>query len=132
MVIFVDTSAFYSLSCAEDRNYFQAIKIWEDLVKEETDLVTNNYIVVESISLFQNRFGIDQVRTFQTKLVPFLNMDWIGEEQHAVAIQTVLTANRRNLSLVDCASFETMRRLGIETVFTFDEHFRDQGFKVIP
>ncbi|MCX6039284.1 MAG: PIN domain-containing protein [Chloroflexi bacterium] len=132
MVIFVDTSAFYSLSCAEDRNYFQAIKIWEDLVKEETDLVTNNYIVVESISLFQNRFGIDQVRTFQTKLVPFINMDWIGEEQHAVAIQTVLTANRRNLSLVDCASFETMRRLGIETVFTFDEHFRDQGFKVIP
>jgi len=132
MVIFVDTSAFYSLSCAEDRNYFQAIKIWEDLVKEETDLVTNNYIVVESISLFQNRFGIDQVRTFQTKLVPFLNMDWIGEEQLAVAIQTVLTANRRNLSLVDCASFETMRRLGIETVFTFDEHFRDQGFKVIP
>jgi len=132
MVIFVDTSAFYSLSCAEDRNYFQAIKIWEDLVKEETDLVTNNYIVVESISLFQNRFGIDQVRTFQTKLVPFLNMDWIGEEQHDVAIQTVLTANRRNLSLVDCASFETMRRLGIETVFTFDEHFRDQGFKVIP
>ena len=132
MVIFVDTSAFYSLSCAEDRNYFQAIKIWEDLVKEETDLVTNNYIVVESISLFQNRFGIDQVRTFQTKLVPFLNMDWIDEEQHAVAIQTVLTANRRNLSLVDCASFETMRRLGIETVFTFDEHFRDQGFKVIP
>ncbi len=132
MVIFVDTSAFYSLSCAEDRNYFQAIKVWEDLVKEETDLVTNNYIVVESISLFQNRFGIDQVRTFQTKLVPFLNMDWIGEEQHAVAIQTVLTANRRNLSLVDCASFETMRRLGIETVFTFDEHFRDQGFKVIP
>ena len=132
MVIFVDTSAFYSLSCAEDRNYFQAIKIWEDLVKEETDLVTNNYIVVESISLFQNRFGIDQVRTFQTKLVPFLNMDWIGEEQHAFAIQTVLTTNRRNLSLVDCASFETMRRLGIETVFTFDEHFRDQGFKVIP
>jgi predicted nucleic acid-binding protein len=132
MVIFVDTSALYSLSCAEDRNYFQAIKIWEDLVKEETDLVTNNYIVVECISLFQNRFGIDEVRTFQTKLVPFLNMDWIGEEQHAAAIQTVLTANRRNLSLVDCASFETMRRLGIETVFTFDEHFRDQGFKVIP
>lgn len=132
MVIFVDTSALYSLSCAEDRNYFQAIKIWEDLVKEETDLVINNYIVVECISLFQNRFGIDEVRTFQTKLVPFLNMDWIGEEQHAAAIQTILTANRRNLSLVDCASFETMRRLGIETVFTFDEHFRDQGFKVIP
>jgi predicted nucleic acid-binding protein len=132
MVIFVDTSALYALSCAEDRNYPQAVKIWEDLMKNETDLVTNNYVVVESISLFQNRFGIDKVRTFQTKLVPFLDADWIDEEQHAVAIQTVLTANRRALSLVDCSAFETMRRLGLDTVFTFDPHFAEQGFNVIP
>lgn len=132
MVIFVDTSALYSLSCAEDRNYFQAIKIWEDLVKEETDLVTNNYVVVESISLFQNRFGVDKVRIFQTKLVPFLDVDWIDEEQHAAAIQAVITANRRALSLVDCSAFETMRRLGLDTVFAFDPHFTEQGFTVIP
>jgi predicted nucleic acid-binding protein len=25
-----------------------------------------------------------------------------------------------------------MRELGIQTVFTFDEHFREQGFKLIP
>lgn len=47
-------------------------------------------------------------------------------------MQNVLTANRRQLSLVDCSAFETMRRLDIETVFTFDEHFREQGFNVIP
>ncbi len=132
MVIFVDTSALYSLSCGEDRNYSQAVRIWEDLVKNETNLVTNNYVLVESIALFQNRFGVDKVRTFQAKLVPFLTVNWIGEDQHAVSINYVLSASRRNLSLVDCASFETMRHLGIETVFTFDEHFRDQGFKVIP
>jgi predicted nucleic acid-binding protein len=132
MVIFVDTSAFYALSCAEDRHYSQAVRIWDGLMKEENNLVTNNYVVVESISLFQNRFGIDKVRTFQAKLVPFLTVDWVDEEQHAAAIHHVLSANRRNLSLVDCSAFETMRQLGIDTVFTFDEHFREQGFKVIP
>jgi predicted nucleic acid-binding protein len=49
-----------------------------------------------------------------------------------LAINTVLTANRRNLNLVDCSSFETMRRLGIKTIFTFDEHSKEQGFQVIP
>jgi predicted nucleic acid-binding protein len=49
-----------------------------------------------------------------------------------LAINTVLTANRRNLNLVDCSSFETMRRLGIKTIFTIDEHSKEQGFQVIP
>jgi predicted nucleic acid-binding protein len=46
--------------------------------------------------------------------------------------RTLNTANRRQLSLVDYTGFETMRHLGIEKVFTFDEHFREQGFELIP
>jgi predicted nucleic acid-binding protein len=46
--------------------------------------------------------------------------------------EQLLTADRRQLSLVDCSSFETMRRLGIKKVFSFDEHFREQDFEVIP
>jgi predicted nucleic acid-binding protein len=44
----------------------------------------------------------------------------------------LLAANRRSLSLVDCTSFEVMRQAGLDTVFTFDLHFREMGFKVIP
>ena len=40
---------------------------------------------------------------------------------HAVA--ALLAANCRQLSLVDCTSFQAMRQLGIATVFTFDAHF---------
>lgn len=44
----------------------------------------------------------------------------------------LLAASRRKLSLVDCVSFEIMRTLGIKTVFAFDLHFAEQGFKSIP
>ena len=47
-------------------------------------------------------------------------------------MEALLVVNHRKLSLVDCASFETMRRLGIQKVFTFDRHFADQGFQVLP
>lgn len=63
----------------------------------------------------------------------------IEEEQHLVCNNYVLAEsialikrNRRQISLVGIASFDTMRRHHIETAFTFDEHFRKQGFKVIP
>jgi predicted nucleic acid-binding protein len=44
----------------------------------------------------------------------------------------MLTASKRNLSLVDCVSFEIMRALGIKTVFAFDPHFAEQGYRCIP
>jgi predicted nucleic acid-binding protein len=132
MEIFVDTSALYALVCAEDLNHQQAITTWEGLLNNERYLVTNNYVIVESISLFQDRFGMDKVRSFQTKTVPFFQIDWINEDQHAYIGGKFLIANRRNLSLVDCSAFESMRRMGISTVFAFDAHFREQGFKVIP
>ena len=39
---------------------------------------------------------------------------------------------RRQLSLVDCASFDIMRRLGLRDVFAFDPHFAEQGFRCLP
>ena len=72
------------------------------------------------------------VRAFLSQFTPVLQVDWLGQEQHLRIVEQLLTANRRNLSLVDCSSFESMRRRGIEKVFTFDEQFRRQGFNVIP
>jgi predicted nucleic acid-binding protein len=65
------------------------------------------------------------------KIMPLLQIDWISPEHHRFAISSLLSANLRDLSLVDCSSFETMRRLGIEKVFAFNDHFRRQGFELI-
>jgi predicted nucleic acid-binding protein len=87
---------------------------------------------VEAAALLQNRIGISSLRAFQANVIPFLKVVWIDERSHAAIFELLLAANRRNLSLVDCSSFETMKKFGIERAFTFDEHFREQGFTVIP
>lgn len=130
--IFVDTSALYALISTEDQNISLAVATWKDMLQRGEFLFTNNYVLVECFALLQGRLGIEFARALQSNIVPFLQVDWISEQQHTSIVNDVLTANRRQLSLVDCSSFETMRRLGIEKVFTFDEHFREQGFEVIP
>lgn len=72
------------------------------------------------------------MRRLLDSVAPLLHIAWVDQDQHEASINHVLSASRRNLSLVDCSAFETMRRLGLDTAFTFDEHFRDEGFKVIP
>ncbi|HJS20387.1 MAG TPA: PIN domain-containing protein [Anaerolineales bacterium] len=130
--IFVDTSALYALISTRDQNLALAVTTWEGALQQGNILFTNNYVLVECFSLIQSRLGIEFARALQANIVPFLQLDWISEQQHASIVQDVFTANRRQLSLVDCSSFESMRRLGIDQVFTFDEHFREQGFEVIP
>lgn len=131
-MIFVDTSAFLAILHAGDRFQRRAELCLRSLRAEGQTLFTNNYILIESIALIQNRLGLEKVRQYQEVIAPLLDITWIDERQHEAAIHAVLRANRRNLSLVDCSAFETMRRLGIETAFTFDRNFQEEGFKVIP
>lgn len=132
MVIFVDTSALLALINSNDDFHRQAKEQWRTLLEKKESLFSNNYVVLESISLIQQRYGMDWIHELQTDVLSLIEMDWIDESQHQAAVNTFLKSNRRQLSLVDCSSFETMRRLGIETAFAFDEHFHEQGFNVIP
>lgn len=130
--IFVDTSALYALLSTQDQDTIRALETWEATLAGGNVLFTNNYVLVECFALVQGRLGLEFVRALQSSIVPFLQIDWIDEQQHNSSVNDVFAANRRQLSLVDCSCFESMRRLGIETVFTFDEHFQEQGFRLIP
>jgi predicted nucleic acid-binding protein len=131
-MIFVDTSAFLAILSTGDINHQGASLCWRNLIEEDQTLFTNNYVIVESIALIQKRLGLEKVRDFQTKILALLQIEWVDEAQNITAIETVLQAHRRKLSLIDCSAFQTMNSRGINTVFTFDDHFREQGFNVIP
>jgi predicted nucleic acid-binding protein len=131
-MIFIDTSAFLALVKVDDTNHPAAKQQWQNLLQDEQSLYTNNYVVVESIAIIQNRVGLNAVKYLHEQLLPLVKVFLIDEIQHFQAMEAVFEANCRQLSLVDCSAFATMRREGIETVFTFDGHFGEQGFKVIP
>ncbi|MQL51330.1 PIN domain-containing protein [Desulfofundulus thermobenzoicus] len=132
MSVYVDTSAFLAVLDADDENHEAAKKVWTDLLESREAMVCNSYVLVETFALVQHRLGMAAVRAFHEDVFPVLQLEWIDDNLHRQAASALLTANRRNLSLVDCASFTTMRRLGIKRAFAFDKHFSEQGFTCIP
>ena len=89
-------------------------------------------MLVESIALIQHRLGMKALAETYEVLLPLLNVEWIDAMIHKTAMSALFTASKRDLSLVDCVSFEIMRNLSIETAFSFDPHFKQQGFKCLP
>jgi predicted nucleic acid-binding protein len=132
MIVFIDTSAFYAVLDRDDANHPAAKEAWTQLVGDAATLFTSNYVLLETTAVLQHRIGVAAVRSFHEDVVPLLQVDWVTEEGHRAGVEAVLAAGRKNLSLVDCLSFQTMRRLGIRTAFCFDAHFGEQGFTTQP
>lgn len=132
MKIFVDTSAILALLNDQDRFHESAKNEWTGIIKSDALLFSSNYIILETIAILQHRFGADAVRLFIGSIQPVINILWINEDLHNSALSIILTINNRDLSLVDSTSFEFMRKMELNSVFTFDRHFSEQGFKVVP
>jgi predicted nucleic acid-binding protein len=131
-VVFVDTSAFYAVLDRDDANHHCAAGIWRQLIAEEAKLVTSNYILVETAALIEHRLGLEAVRAFEDRVRPILDVEWLDESVHRRAVDAVLTAARRRVSLVDTTSFLVMRDCRIRSAFCFDSHFAEQGFAMEP
>lgn len=128
MPIYVDTSALYALMDAAEARHPEAMSIWTQLHDAREPLVTSNYVTVETGALVSRRLGPEARRDFHSLVVPALIVVWIDAPLHARGVAALLAANQRDLSLVDCVSFEVMRDRSIYTAFAFDRHFIQYGF----
>jgi uncharacterized protein len=117
---------------ARDAHHGEAAEVWRGLVAGGTGIITTSYVLLETYSVLQRRYGLPYVNQLRLAATRLLGAHWVTRDQHEAALAALLAANRRDLSLVDCASFIVMRELGVETAFAFDPHFAEQGFTVIP
>jgi len=109
-----------------------AREMWRVLLEAEAVLICSNYVLVETLALVQRRMGLEAVQAVVRDVVPVLQVEWVEAGDHWAGVQLLLSLNRRQVSLVDCVSFVQMRRLGLDEVFAFDEHFAEQGFTCLP
>jgi predicted nucleic acid-binding protein len=125
--VFVDTSALLAILDEDDRHHAEAAETFRALAVT-ADLVTHNYVEVETLALVRRRLGREAVVRLTDGILPALATIWVDEPLHDVAL-AVHRAAGSSASLVDQVSFEIMRREGIVDAFAFDADFEGQGFR---
>lgn len=129
--VYLDTSALFALFDADDAAHGAAAQVWRRLISSDAPLHTCNYVLVELTALLQHRVGLAAAGALETHVLPWVNVLCVDVALHGQAVAGVLAARQRDLSLVDCASFAAMRRLGLRRAFTFDQRFAEQGFELL-
>lgn len=128
-MLFVDTSAFYALADSSDAHHAAAKSFYtthiETLGPSRVDLVTSDYVFVESFSLLKARLGRKASRTFwewmRTGIVRLLGVEGIDLDE---AWRISEAHPDQDLSLVDVTSFAVIARHGIREAFAFNRHFQ--------
>jgi predicted nucleic acid-binding protein len=81
------------------------------------------------VAVAQRRWGLEAVRTLAEEFIPLVEIEPVRGDALRSAVDSLLTAGRRRLSLVDCISFARMRALHILDYLGADHHFDEQGFR---
>ncbi len=131
MNIFADTSGLFALLVKNDYMYVRARENFNCFAEKNAQLVTSSFVLVETAALLQRRIGMAPVHDFNARILPLLEVIWVDDKWYARAMQRLLAQNNRNVSLVDCLSFEIMDSLEIECAFAFDKHFEENGFTML-
>lgn len=132
MRVFIDTSAILTHYDADDEQHGVIEELWQNLLAKEIALISTNYVLLETASLMQRRFGLSAVLSIEREIRPWLDLVWVDIRLHDLAVAAALAAERRDLSIVDCVSFEIMRRYGLSYAMAVDKHFVERGYPLPP
>jgi len=103
-------------------------------MKAPRRLVTSSYVLVEVVTLLNNRRSHSKAVELGNNLLSsrLFNVVHVNEELFYEAWRYFQKYKDKRYSLADCVSFVLMNKLGIEEALTFDKHFAQAGFRKLP
>ena len=131
MNLFIDSSAFVALNNRLDGTHQRAVELNNSLVGKEFRFFTSNFVISESLTMIAQKVSLERAVRFKEEDFRDVDVVKITEAHEDQAFEIFKHLTSKNISFVDCTSFAVMRSLGITTVFSFDEHFKKMGFKML-
>ena len=133
-MIFVDTGAFLARYVARDEHHRRAKRAWTEIERTRLPCFTSNFVLDETLTLLGRRasyaFAAERARAlFASTALTILRPD---ADDEARAVDLFAKFADQKVSFTDCVSFALMRRHELNRAFTFDRHFADAGFEVVP
>lgn len=131
--IFVDTSGWMAIFDDSDRGHREA-QDWSIKMASKFGLilVTTDYIIDETITLFRSRRLSYFIKPFLEKIFggnKTIQMEWIAENRFSQARDFLLKHEDKAYSFTDCTSFVVMEELKLTQALASDRHFKQAGFK---
>lgn len=129
--IFVDTSFIIALVNVRDQYHQEAISIADEYDKQL--LVITDAVILEIANALSRNYKSEAIQIIENFFVS-KNVEVVSLTPALFDRAFYLYKDREDQTwgLVDCISFIVMQDRNMNIAFTFDRHFVQAGFKIIP
>lgn len=133
---FVDTGFWKALVDSHDEFHSKARDFWEMAEVGDSHFVTSQMVFAETVTLLRMRQGPGSktARIWgDTILVsPRTTIVEIDQKIFEKSWAMFKKFDDKQFSFVDCSSFQIMKDLKLREALTFDRHFEQAGFVMLP
>ena len=131
--LFVDTAAWIGLEVVNDQNHQAALQFRQRSGRTYR-WVTTNWIIWETVTWLRRRVDHAAAVRFGERVWTSSRLDIVSvtSDHEASAWKIFRRYRDKDFGYVDCSSFAVMQALRIDVAFSFDTHFRQAGFQVLP
>lgn len=132
--LFVDTSAWYPLLLKAHPDHRRVAAVLRGTLKSGERAVTTNLVLAETYALLLSRGHRLAAITFlaAVRKVPNVVVTSTEELEQRALSDWLMPFEDQAFSLADAVSFAVMQERCIRRAVTFDEHFANAGFEMIP
>jgi uncharacterized protein len=137
MIVFVDSSALKANYDSSDDRHADATELMRKIAARETEItsfVTTDYVLDEAVTL--TRFAHSHAKAVELADVmlssKFCRLVYCDESLFSAGIEIFRKHSDKEWSVTDCLSFATMKTYDVKTAFTFDAHFEQARFAILP
>ena len=136
-LIFLDTSLLVAYYNADDVNHSDARELVKEMEGRKVSLLTSDYIFDETLTVILVRVGKQKAIEVCNALLKDIEAEniklmLVDEEVFRKATEIFTRFVDKEWSFTDCTSYILMKDAGITKGASFDEHFRQFGFEVLP
>jgi predicted nucleic acid-binding protein len=132
--LFLDTGYLIAVEASDDQNHQAALLHWQKLIKSQPRIITTTFVFDEIVTFFNNRNRHAKAIEIGKNLLEsnLIEIIQVNEELLDLGWDYFQKHDDKRYSLTDCISFIVMEERNLTTALTFDKHFTQAGFVVLP
>jgi predicted nucleic acid-binding protein len=132
--LFLDSAFVIALVFKADQNHAEAQATWGQVTGERRNFVTTTFILDEAVTFLNSRGEHELAVATGNQLLNSPAIEMVDVERDLVdqGWEYFVRHRDKTYSLTDCISFGIMSRRSLSEALTFDAHFRQAGFQIVP
>ena len=128
-MIFVDADAYIALMVEGDASHEGALRLLSELKSEE--MVTSWEVIDEVATKLSFFTSHKEAVNFLKRLFTSETRIEYVDPKRAVAVEKLFfRQSSKRVSMTDCANMVIAKELGIKRFFSFDKHYKKNGFLI--